>query len=208
MNQKIKARIEVVARQMGERLRHARRRQGITLGELSEETTLSVSFLSRLERGETSTSIANLIMIATRLGISLHEFFEEAPDIGKGYILNRAQEREGQTALIAHGYSYRLSTGDIPDQQMSAFELNFPPGSKERPALLTHDGEEVLYLIEGSIEFHIGEDSFVMNAGDCVHFNCSKPHMGRNIGQGTARLLMVVTPVNSRDKSASERERQ
>jgi transcriptional regulator with XRE-family HTH domain len=155
MNQKIKARIEVVARQMGERLRQARRKQNITLGELSQETALSVSFLSRLERGETSTSIANLIMIATRLGISLHEFFEEAPDSGKGYILSRAQEREGKTALIAHGYSYRLSTGDIPDQQMSAFELSFPPGSKEQPALLTHDGEEVLYLIEGSIEFHI-----------------------------------------------------
>lgn len=202
MNQKIKARIEVVARQMGERLRQARRKNGITLGELSKETSLSVSFLSRLERGETSTSIANLIVIATRLGISLHEFFKEPSDTREDYILNRAQEREHQTALIAHGYSYRLSTGDLPDQQMSAFELTFPPGAKEQPTLLTHDGEEVLYLVEGSIEFHIGEDSFVMNAGDCVHFNCSKPHMGRNIGTSTARLLMVVTPVNSRDKEA------
>ena len=202
MNQKIKEKIEVVARQMGARLRRARQKQGITLDELSQETALSTSFLSRLERGETSTSIANLIMIATRLGISLHEFFEEPADSGKDYILSRAQEREHHTALIAHGYSYRLSTGDLPDQQMSAFELSFPPEAEEQPTLLTHDGEEVLYLIEGSIEFHIGEDSFVMNAGDCVHFNCSKPHMGRNIGRNTARLLMIVTPVNSRDKRA------
>lgn len=202
MNQKIKEKIEVVARQLGTRLRQARQKQGITLGTLSQETALSTSFLSRLERGETSTSIANLIMIATRLGISLHEFFEEPSDTGKDYILSRAQERKHQTPLVAHGYSYRLSTGDLPDQQMSAFELSFPPEAEEQPTLLTHDGEEVLYLIEGSIEFHIGEDSFVMNAGDCVHFNCSKPHMGRNIGKNAARLLMIVTPMHSRDKKA------
>jgi len=203
MNQNLKKRIQVVALQLGARLREARQKKQITLNDLSKETGLSVSFLSRLERGETSASIASLIVIATTLGISLNDFFEEPADGHKGYILNRAKDREHRTPLVAHGYSYRLSTGDLPGQQMSAFELTFPADSKEPPELVMHDGEEVLYLIEGSIEFQIGDETFVMQAGDCVHFNCSKPHMGRNLGKEDARLLMVVTPVHSREQSSS-----
>ena len=198
MNQNLQKRVEAVALQLGLRLREARQEKRITLNTLSRETGLSVSFLSRLERGETSASIASLIIIATTLGISLNDFFDEPANGHKGYILNRANDRQHRTPLLAHGYSYQLSTGDLPGQQMSAFELTFPADSKETPELVMHDGEEVLYLIEGSIEFQIGDDTFIMHAGDCVHFNCSKPHMGRNLGSEDARLLMVVTPVHSR----------
>jgi transcriptional regulator with XRE-family HTH domain len=198
MNQKIMQKIEVVARQLGMRVREVRQKQGITLETLSRETDLSASFLSRLERGETSASIANLIMIATRLGIPLRDFFDEpSADSSRDYVLTRASQRVDQPALTAHGYTYQLSSGDLPDQQMSAFELSFSPEGHAAPKLLTHDGEEVLYLIEGTIEFQIGEHTFVMQSGDCVHFNCSKPHMGRNIGKTRARMLMVVAPVHT-----------
>jgi mannose-6-phosphate isomerase-like protein (cupin superfamily) len=112
-------------------------------------------------------------------------------------VLTRAADRRKKAPLVANGYTYNLSSGDLPEQQMSAFELTFPPGGKVPPKLVKHEGEEVLYLLEGTIEFVIGDESFVMNPGDCVHFDCEKPHMGRNIGKKPARLLMVVTPVHS-----------
>lgn len=191
-------RAAMVARQLGARIRDARIAQKITLNTLSEITELSAGFLSRLERGETNASISNLIAISTALHIPLRDFFEDpqAPT-GPEYILTRAQDRRSKTPLVARGYTYRLSSGDLPDQQMSAFELTFPPGHKVHPKLVKHEGEEVLYLLEGTIEFVIGSDTFVMNPGDCVHFNCEQSHMGRNIGKTPARLLMVVTPMHS-----------
>ncbi|MCD0503213.1 helix-turn-helix domain-containing protein [Bordetella petrii] len=198
MNNKVNERIEFVARQLGARIRKARQAHRITLEGLSQETGLSAGFLSRLERGEASASISNLIAIATHLDIPLRDFFEEPEAASPDYVLYRANERAGTPALAAHGYTYRLSSGDLPDQQMSAFELSFPPDGKMKPKLLTHEGEEVLYLLEGTIEFQIADDAFVMKAGDCVHFNCSKPHMGRNVGKTPARLLMVVTPAHSK----------
>lgn len=199
MKSKVDERIEAVARQLGARIRESRLAQRITLEKLSENTGLSAGFLSRLERGETSASISNLIVISGSLGVRLREFFEEGgTDPLPDYVLTRAKDRAKLPARAAAGYTYRRSSGDLEDQQMSAFELTFPPGETMQPRLVTHEGEEVLYLLEGRIEFHIGADSFVMQRGDCVHFNCDKPHMGRNIGKVPARLLMVVTPMNSR----------
>lgn len=189
----------VVARQLGTRVRDARQAHKITLAQLSEATGLSPGFLSRLERGETNASISNLIAISGALRIALRDFFDEPPaPAGPRYVLTRAAERGKKAPLRANGYTYSLSSADLPDQQMSAFELTFPPQSKSAPPqLVTHPGEEVLYLLEGTIEFQIGGDTFVMNAGDCVHFDCEHPHMGRNVGKTPARLLMVVTPVHS-----------
>jgi transcriptional regulator with XRE-family HTH domain len=189
----------LVARQLGARVRDARQAHKITLTRLSELTGLSAGFLSRLERGETNASISNLIAISGALGIALRDFFDEPPPpAGPRFVLTRAAERGKKAPLRANGYTYCLSSADLPDQQMSAFELTFPPQAKAAPPrLVTHPGEEVLFLLEGAIEFRIGDDTFVMNPGDCVHFDCEEPHMGRNIGRTPARLLMIVTPVHS-----------
>jgi transcriptional regulator with XRE-family HTH domain len=191
-------RAALVARQLGARIRDARLAQKITLNALSEPTGLSAGFLSRLERGETNASISNLIAISTALRIPLRDFFEDpqAPS-GPEYVLTRASERRSKPPLVANGYTYHPSSGDLPEQQMSAFELTFPPGSKVAPQLVQHEGEEILYLLEGTIEFVIGTDTLLMKPGDCVHFNCEQPHMGRNVGKTAARLLMVVTPMHS-----------
>ena len=197
MNGNVEEKIEAVARQLGTRIRNARSSRKITLEALSKETGLSAGFLSRLERGETSASISNLIVISGYLGIPLRDFFEDSERPTPTYVLTRAKDRAKLPPRSGTGYSYHLTSGDLADQQLNAFVLTFPPGEKTEPKLLTHEGEEVLYLLEGTIEFRIGEDRFVMTAGDCVHFNCEEPHMGRNVGKSPARLLMVVTPVNS-----------
>jgi transcriptional regulator with XRE-family HTH domain len=138
-----------VAQQLGARIRDARQRQNITLNDLSGHTGLSAGFLSRLERGETNASISNLIAISSALRIPLRDFFgdPEAPP-GPEYVLTRAKDRSRKTPLTANGYTYNLSSGDLPDQQMSAFELTFPPGEKVHPKLVKHEGEEVLFLLE------------------------------------------------------------
>lgn len=194
----VEHKIKAVAKRLGERIRSARREKQITLEALSAETDLSPGFLSRLERGETSASIANLIVIAGRLNIALREFFED-PEVlpAPKYVLTRAGERKRETTLTARGYTYFLTSGSLADQKMSAFEVVYAPGASGSSEALTHKGEEVLFLLEGQLEFRIGSDTMVLQVGDCVHFSCDQPHMGKNIGATPARLLMVVTPVDS-----------
>lgn len=187
-----------IARRIGERIREARRRKGMILAMLSAPTGLSPAFLSRLERGEASTSIANLIRIAGVLGVELQDFFgADAPPQPADYRLVRRPERVAGPMLAASGYSYERLGGDLGGQHLDAFELEFPVGAKKPIVLVAHPGEEILFLLSGRIEFQIGADRFIMNAGDCLHFNSAQPHMGRNVGSQPARMLMVVSPSRS-----------
>jgi transcriptional regulator with XRE-family HTH domain len=185
-----------IARRIGERIREARRRKGMVLATLSAPTGLSAAFLSRLERGEASTSIANLVRIAGVLGVALQDFFgaDEVASKPPEYRLVRRPERASAAMLAASGYSYERLGGDLGGQHLDAFELEFPVGAKKPILLVAHPGEEILFLLSGRIEFQVAADRFTMNAGDCLHFNSAQPHMGRNIGNQPARMLMVVSP--------------
>jgi transcriptional regulator with XRE-family HTH domain len=194
----VEQRIKLVSQQLGGRIRAARKAKDFTLIFLSEQTGLSAGFLSRLERGETNASISNLIVIAHQLSIPLSDFFansveETRPD----FVVSRASERSHGAAMEGKGYTYQLTSGTLVDQQMSAFELTYMPGESLPNESLLHKGEEVLYLLEGRLEFEINGQLIHLEPGDCVHFNCEKPHRGKNIGTSVARLLMVVTPVDS-----------
>jgi transcriptional regulator with XRE-family HTH domain len=185
-----------VARQIGLRIRAARQLRKLTLQQLGTDTELSAAYLSRIERGETATSIANLIVITNRLDVPLRDLFEDSNDayVPKYYSLSRKAERELSEQMAANGYDYHWLSGDLTDPKLSAFLLEFPVTLDTDVALLTHEGEEVLYILEGRIEFQIGSDRLVLNEGDCVHLVGEKPHMGRNVGKRPARMLMVVTP--------------
>jgi transcriptional regulator with XRE-family HTH domain len=188
----------LVARQLGMRIRAARQLRKLTLQQVGADTALSAAYLSRIERGETATSIANLIVLATRLDVPLRDLFEDTNEayVPKYYTVSRKAEREATSQMAANGYDYHWLSGDLTEPRLSAFFLEFPVTSDVDINLLSHEGEEVLYMLEGRIEFQIGSDKIVLEAGDCMHLVGEKPHMGRNIGKKPARMLMVVTPSN------------
>src|SRR5579883_2601039 len=185
---------QAISRRIGEQIRKARQSKQLTLGSLAKSTGLSTPFLSRLERGEASASIANLIQIADALDIALHDLFGSGrPDPQlPSYTLVKRHVRQSSPMLSAAGYTYEKLGDDLAGQRLEAFELEFPVGAPKEILLVAHEGEEVLFLLSGKIEFQIGSDRFVMEEGDCAHFDCEQPHMGRNIGTEPARMLMVV----------------
>lgn len=186
---------EAIVERIGGRIRAARQDRRLTLDTLAEAAGLSTAFLSRLERGEAAASIGSLIRIAGALGLDLAEIVAE-PSLAtrKPYTLIRRGERLSPAPLHASGYSYVPLGGDFArDLALDAFELDFPVAAAAEMPLVAHAGEELLYLLAGRIEFRIGDDRFVMQAGDSLHFDCGQPHMGRNLGTTPARLLMVVS---------------
>ena len=177
---------------LGGALREARIRARLTLEGLAEATELSAGFLSRLERDQASTSVSNLIRLATVLGVRLDRLVPasaSAPD-PTGYTLRRAGDSEN---LSAGDYRYKALAGGLPHLAMSAFELSYPPGRGEELGYYEHEGEEVLYVLEGRIDFTIAGKRLRLEVGDCLQFNAHQPHFARNPGRSPARLLMIVT---------------
>jgi transcriptional regulator with XRE-family HTH domain len=189
------AQTEQLVQAMAARLREARRTRRLTLRALSENTGLSEPFLSRLERGRVSTSIANLILITRTVGIDLGQLFQDAAGTAATphYTLVRARERRTPQAVPATGYTYQPMAVAWPGQRMDAFVLTFP--AKNRADVLTaHEGEELSYVLQGEILFQLGDEKIPLKAGDCLYFNAEIPHMGRRVGRVDAKVLMVAAP--------------
>lgn len=63
-------------KKFGERLRELREHTGLTQAELETDSKMSKNQIGRIERGEISTSITNLNLIAKALGAEVKDFFD------------------------------------------------------------------------------------------------------------------------------------
>jgi len=63
-----------------------------------------------------------------------------------------------------------------------------------RPETISHAGEEVGYVLEGRLELTLGDERYLLEAGDSFHFPSEVPHGYRNPGRVRTRVLWVNTP--------------
>ena len=89
---------------IGKRLKQLRMRQNLTLDELASRCELTKGFLSQLERGLTSPSIATLEDIVEALGYSMSEFFKEEAEEKIQGLLEEAEALLDTESLPRNGY--------------------------------------------------------------------------------------------------------
>jgi transcriptional regulator with XRE-family HTH domain len=183
-----------LAEQIGGALRRARLGRKLTLRDLGAKSGLSQAFLSRLERGQASTSIANLIRLAAIIGIPVGDLFDgHAPRAHAGYVVARAADPEPPRTIATTGYRYQPLITGWEGRNVDAFILTFPRHNRA-DVMTAHDGEELVYVLQGKIAFQLGGEEIPLRAGDCIYFRSDIPHMGKNVGTADARVLMVASP--------------
>lgn len=149
---------------VGPRLRALRRQRGTTLTDLSTETGISVSTLSRLESGTRRPTLELLLPLARAHGVTLDELVG-APPTGDPRIHLRPVTRHGMTVL-----PLTRRVGGI-----QAFKLIIPI-SKRKPDPKTHDGYEWLYVLNGRLRLLLGEHDLVLAPGEAAEFDTRVPH--------------------------------
>lgn len=181
---------------LGARIRNMRKERGIKLNELAERSDLSSAFLSRLERGQVSSSVANLIQIAKALGVAVAELFHDATSVSRSEAaVHNVQDALPDQSAGHTGYRWRLLAGGMPDDDLEIFFLVFP--KKDRMGtLVSHQGQEYCYVLSGRVRFIVGSKSFELGPGEGILTNSEIPHRAENIGRSEAQILMVVTKNN------------
>lgn len=180
--------------QLADKLRHLRRKSGLTLKQLGELTGCSESMLSKAERGHVVPSLDLLSRISKQLGTSVAGLFAEAAD--QTCFVYKEGERPklelGATTEDGKTVLERL----IPyakGRQLNANLHVVPPGGGSA-GVLSHEGEEVGFVIEGYIEVTVDNESHLVGPGGSFFFQSELPHRYRNIGSTTARIVWVNSP--------------
>ncbi len=179
---------------IGDGIRTARKDAGRTLIDVARATNLSEGFLSKLERGQASCSIANLIQICAVLGVVIEDLFKSSDALTRTRVtVHRAvpEAEESLKTIESTGYRFRhLAGGGIRDE-LEVFYLVFPVDHRME-SLVSHPGQEYCYVLKGEIEFVVGDEMFQLSAGDGIQLDSNQPHLARNVGPKSAHVLMTI----------------
>jgi transcriptional regulator with XRE-family HTH domain len=175
---------------LGARIRTRRLARHETLRELAGQAAVTESFLSQVERGVASPSIASVQRIARALDTSIAELF--AADDSAGTVVRVGDRRK----IVYQGLGAVdefLTRGT--DGRLQVIYSTIQPGGGTGDEAYTHDSdEEVVVVLEGSLDLWVGPEHYRLESGDAVTHSSRVPHRNTNPGPGVARVLFCITP--------------
>lgn len=185
----------------GAEIRGMRRALNMTLGELAEAADLSPSFVSLVERGKKQPSLEALQRISKALGVEVGWLFPPSPNddpIENAYVVRKNFRRRIDYSRLADtGYlgetDYLLSPS--VDGQLAMSMMQFAPGGHSGDNPLSHEGEEVGYVLSGQLTLEVDGHVMVLDEGDSFGFTGDRQHRYINNGDQDLRIILTNTPV-------------
>jgi transcriptional regulator with XRE-family HTH domain len=177
---------------IGARLRQYRRDRGLSLRAVARSSGVALSFLSSVERGKLSVSVAKLKTILEALGTSLGEFFS-ADVQPPARVVYRAKEMT-DIAGRGNGLSFKEVAAGRPGRALQLILEDYAAGADTGPGLYHHEAEEAGIVLKGRLELTVDGETWQLGPGDAYYFDSRRPHRVRNIGKGRAQSVSVNTP--------------
>ncbi|CAN7285450.1 XRE family transcriptional regulator [Pararhizobium sp. LjRoot255] len=176
---------------IGERMKALRLQQSMTLDELAGRSGVSRAMISRIERGEASPTAQLLARLCSALGTTLSRFFAGEQPEGKP-LLRRADQRVWRDPDT--GYLRRSVSPDGMGSPVDIVEVEFPPGA--RVVFEQHQFEagftQHLWLFEGRLTMTAGEETHLLEAGDCLFMRLAEAHIFHNPHDAPARYAVIL----------------
>lgn len=180
---------------LGQKLRLARKTKGFTLKELAKRSQCSESLLSKVENGRALPSLPLVHRLVRVLETNISWLFEESqPDespvsrAGSRPIVT-LDNRPGDGAGVTFERIVPYKTGHLLQTNIHHIAVGGRSGSS-----ITHEGEEVGYVLAGCIELDLDDVTYVLAAGDSFCFRSDIPHSYRNAGDTRASIFWACTP--------------
>jgi transcriptional regulator with XRE-family HTH domain len=175
---------------IGEVLKRLREQHGLSLRTLATKAGFSASFLSQLENGQVSPSIASLDKITGELGVTLADLFEATQAPVPAVV--RSDARPGFTSSWSRARVESL-TPSGERRPIEAVAVSLAPRGASGKDATVHPTDQFAYVLRGPLTLILGDDRLSLNAGDAAMIPRKTPHRWHNEGTGTAEVLLVST---------------
>jgi transcriptional regulator with XRE-family HTH domain len=166
---------------VGQRLKSVREQRGITLTAVAQTTGISKSTLSRLETGQRRPTLELLLALSSAYRVPLDDLVA-APDVGDPRIRLKPDRVKGRIVIPL--------TRQPEGQQAWKIVI---PADKIQPEPRAHDGHEWIYVLSGRMRLVLGDQDWVLGAGEVAEFDTRVPHWFGSTGDGPAEILSIFT---------------
>lgn len=187
----LRAMVRELKSRLGARLALIRRQQGLSLDELARLSDLTKSYLSKIERGLSTPSIASAVKLARALDLGVAELLGE-DEPADSICIDRNGKRPPFVASDTAHYRYEPVAAQRRFKQMEPFLMRPPHALPRRVALSEHEGEELIYVLAGRIEVLFPQRKIELAKGDSVYFDSRLAHRSRSTSTKLAEVLVVI----------------
>lgn len=175
--------------EIGRRIRRLRLQQNRKQDEIAKQCGFSVSLLSKIETGKVVPSIGTLVKIAASLGTNVSSFIEDGSNTNIVYTPKATSLKNA--ILTAKGFSIYPFASEHKNKKMQPF-LFLAKKDQVRPHADSHDGQEFIFVLKGSLNLRIVNVEYVLNEGDSIFFDCLEEHECRPMTDETEYLDIFV----------------
>jgi quercetin dioxygenase-like cupin family protein/DNA-binding transcriptional regulator YiaG len=169
---------------IGQKIKKVRTKKKMPLDAMANETGFSIDYLKKIEAGKKIPPVGALLQIARALEIDSTFFLrEEASNL---------QKRVRAYTKRTDNYAYTTLTPGAENKHLKAFKISIEPLQDHEGVGYQHEGEEFVYVLQGSVEITVGEHVNILEEGDSLHFNSGIRHRMRNISDIRSDMLVVV----------------
>lgn len=173
---------------IGEILKRLRDQHGLSLRTLASRAGFSASFLSQLENGQVSPSLASLEKIAAELGVTLASLFEASQAPAPAVV--RADDRPGFSSSWSRARIESLTPAG-ERRPLEAVSVTLEPRGASGKHLTTHPADQFAYVILGPLTVFLGTERLTLDSGDAVLIPRKTGHRWQNDGARAAEVLLV-----------------
>ena len=180
-------------KEVAERLKSMRELVGLSVAEMAEAADCSIDEYMLSESGEHDFSFNFLYNCANKLGCDITELI--MGDSGKLNCYTITRKGEGLPIIRNSGFNYLHLASNMKDRHAEPFVVTIPYNSEleNRPIETSiHSGQELDYVLEGSIKVHVGGHESILNEGDTIYYNSDAKHGLIAVGGKDAKILAVV----------------
>ena len=175
---------------IGAKVQEYRMMKQYSLRELAAKAEMTPSMLSQIEKNTVNPSINTLKSIAAALGVPMFKFFQ-SETVSEDLIVRKGENIH--LGSVKDGVIYKLLTPDL-NGTIEFCVMEIPPHSKTAEVEKSHVGEEVAYVIEGSVKIHLNKREFSLNAGDSIQIPAGVNHLWHNECDAYVRVVFAITP--------------
>ena len=177
--------------EVGPRLRQLREQKALSARQVADLAGVTPAYLSRLENGRISPTVATLARLVAAMGETMATLFSEPPGT--------------EDAVVRRADRHLMRSRGVLDSQVTPswakrleiLESLVDPGQASGDALHTHAGEEECVLVlDGELELFLGSERHHLRVGDSATFDSRLPHRWRTPSTAQSRVLWIITPAS------------
>ncbi len=164
---------------------------GFTTEEMAEYLNITVEAYEAYENAEVDFPVSILYALASKFGVDLTEILTGVSP----KLINCSLVRKGEGIAVDRykGYDFENIAYKFIGRKIEPMVVTVDVDTENSEhELVSHDGQEFNYCLEGTVKVTFGTSEFILNEGDCFYFDPTVPHAQSAMGGKPAKFLTVI----------------